>query len=65
MTGAWAEFAAHGDPGWEPLDGSARSGGAVRVWRTAAEGPAGGAASGVRDGFRDLWRTAGLPLLAP
>ncbi|SNB78174.1 carboxylesterase family protein [Streptomyces sp. PgraA7] len=65
MTGAWAEFAAHGDPGWEPLGESARSGDAVRVWRTAAEGPAGGAASGVRDGFRDLWRTAGLPLLAP
>lgn len=65
MTGAWAEFAAHGDPGWEPLGESVRSGDAVRVWRTAAEGPAGGAASGVRDGFRDLWRTAGLPLLAP
>ncbi|MFI0876929.1 carboxylesterase/lipase family protein [Streptomyces parvus] len=65
MTGAWAEFAAHGDPGWEPLDGSAGSGAAVRVWRTAAEGPAGGAVSGEQDGFRDLWRTAGLPLLAP
>ncbi|MBK3557524.1 carboxylesterase family protein [Streptomyces sp. MBT56] len=77
MIGAWAAFAGHGDPGWEPLDGSAGSGAAVvRVWRTAAEesadavrraaeGPAGSASPGVRDGFRDLWRTAGLPLLAP
>ncbi|MGW1295698.1 carboxylesterase/lipase family protein [Streptomyces sp. NPDC002533] len=64
MTGAWAGFAAQGDPGWEPLDGPAGSGATVRVWRTAAEGPAGGA-SGSQDGFRDLWRTAGLPLLAP
>ncbi|ESU50794.1 carboxylesterase [Streptomyces sp. HCCB10043] len=64
MTGAWAEFAAHGGPGWEPLDGSAGRGEAVRVWRTVAEGPAGDA-SGAQDGFRDLWRTAGLPLLAP
>ncbi|MGW4627298.1 carboxylesterase/lipase family protein [Streptomyces rubiginosohelvolus] len=65
MTGAWAAFAAHGDPGWEPLDGPAESGAAaVRVWRTAAEGPAGGA-SAAQNGFRDLWRTAGLPLLAP
>ncbi|OCC13916.1 carboxylesterase/lipase family protein [Streptomyces sp. PTY087I2] len=79
MTGAWAGFAAQGDPGWEPLDGPAGSGATVRVWRTAAEeGPDGEAAerrraaagpagdvSGARDGFRDLWRTAGLPLLAP
>lgn len=75
MTGAWAAFAGHGDPGWEPLDGSAGSGAAaVRVWRTAeesadavrraAEGPAGDA-SAAQSGFRDLWRTAGLPLLAP
>ncbi len=64
MTGAWAAFAAQGDPGWEPLDGPAGSGAAVRVWRTEAEGPAGGT-SGAQDGFRDLWRTAGLPLLAP
>ncbi|UIZ16787.1 carboxylesterase/lipase family protein [Streptomyces sp. R527F] len=84
MTGAWAAFAAQGDPGWEPLDGSAGSGAAVRVWRTAAEestdvaagadadavrraavGPAGSVSPGARDGFRDLWRTADLPLLAP
>ncbi|MGW0641705.1 carboxylesterase/lipase family protein [Streptomyces badius] len=75
MTAAWAGFAAHGDPGWEPIDGSAGIGAAVRAWRTAAEeaadaarraasGPAGNV-PGARDGFRDLWRTAGLPLLAP
>lgn len=76
MTGAWAGFAAQGDPGWDPLDGPAGSGAAVRVWRTAAEeetdaarraaaGPAGNPPPGPQDGFRDLWRTAGLPLLAP
>lgn len=59
MTRAWAGFAAHGDPGWAPLDGPAGSGATVRVWRTTAEGP------GVEHGFRDLWRTAGLPLLEP
>ncbi|MFI7288491.1 carboxylesterase/lipase family protein [Streptomyces anulatus] len=59
MTRAWAGFAAHGDPGWAPLDGPAGSGATVRVWRTAAEEP------GAEHGFRDLWRTAGLPLQAP
>ncbi|MFI1931494.1 carboxylesterase/lipase family protein [Streptomyces sp. NPDC020330] len=61
MTRAWAGFAAHGDPGWAPLDGPAGSGATVRDWRTAAEEPAGAAGHG----FRDLWRTAGLPSLAP
>ncbi|WP_103534719.1 carboxylesterase/lipase family protein [Streptomyces sp. SM11] len=84
MTRAWAEFAAHGDPGWDPLDGPAGSGATVRGWRTAqeeadADRHPGGTpaesvlgADGVRvaeygaaGGFRDLWRTAGLPLLAP
>nr|WP_239144205.1 carboxylesterase family protein [Streptomyces sp. SID14515] len=113
MTRAWADFAAHGDPGWDPLDGLAGSGAAVRVWRTTEEeadaarqrararaaesargadrergaepgpghrhgvehghGPGPGHRIGVehghgRDaegGFRDLWRAAGLPLLAP
>ncbi|MFD4015361.1 carboxylesterase/lipase family protein [Streptomyces sindenensis] len=80
MAAAWAGFAAQGDPGWDPLDGPAGSGAAVRVWRTAAEegeeqaagaarraaaGPAGNPQPGAQDGFRDLWRTAGLPLLAP
>ncbi|UPT46111.1 carboxylesterase family protein [Streptomyces sp. WAC00303] len=81
MARAWAEFATHGEPGWAPLDGPAGSGTTVRVWRTEAEEEAdaarrpGGAwrADGVRrmeddraeHGFRDLWRTAGLPLLAP
>ncbi|WGP13970.1 carboxylesterase family protein [Streptomyces sp. SH5] len=80
MAAAWAGFAAQGDPGWDPLDGPAGSGAAVRVWRTAAEegeeeaagaarraaaGPAGNPPPGAQDGFRDLWRTAGLPLLAP
>lgn len=80
MTRAWAGFAAQGDPGWDPLDGPAGSGATVRVWRTAAEesaeeeadaarraaaGPAGNAPPGAQDGIRDLWRTAGLPLLAP
>ncbi|MFB8215493.1 carboxylesterase/lipase family protein [Streptomyces anulatus] len=82
MARAWAGFAAHGDPGWAPLDGPAGGGETVRVWRTEEEEAAdaarrpGGArrADGVRrveddrgaeHGFRDLWRTAGLPLLAP
>ncbi|MFI1223666.1 MULTISPECIES: carboxylesterase/lipase family protein [unclassified Streptomyces] len=73
MTDAWAGFAAHGDPGWAPLDAPAGSGATVRVWRTAVEeeaarGTAGGPAErahGARDGFRDLWRVTGLPLLAP
>ncbi|MFI7235563.1 carboxylesterase/lipase family protein [Streptomyces cyaneofuscatus] len=58
MTGAWAAFAAQGDPGWAPLGGGGE-GSAVRVWRTNGEE--------VRetDAFRDLWRAAGLPLLAP
>ncbi|MEU6957417.1 carboxylesterase family protein [Streptomyces sp. NPDC045714] len=59
MTGAWAGFAARGEPGWAPLDGTAGSGATSRVWRTAAEEP------GAEQGFRDLWRTAGLPLLEP
>lgn len=67
MTRAWADFAAHGDPGWDALDGLAGSGAAVRVWRTAEErqGTERGHGLGAADGFRDLWRTAGLPLLAP
>ncbi|NEB88804.1 carboxylesterase family protein, partial [Streptomyces anulatus] len=82
MARAWAGFAAHGEPGWAPLDGPAGGGETVRVWRTEEEEAAdaarrpGGArrADGVRrveddrgaeHGFRDLWRTAGLPLLAP
>ncbi|MFG3409153.1 carboxylesterase/lipase family protein [Streptomyces sp. NPDC048142] len=90
MTRAWAEFAAHGDPGWSALDGPAGNGAAVRVWRTAEEeadadaarhpggaraegvrgaehghGPEDGLGRGPEGGFRDLWRTAGLPLLAP
>lgn len=85
MTRAWAGFATHGDPGWDPLGGPAGSQAAVRVWRTAEEEAAdearhpGGApaesvlgadgareaAHGAESGFRDLWRTAGLPLLAP
>ncbi|MFJ6609003.1 carboxylesterase/lipase family protein [Streptomyces sp. NPDC091289] len=62
MTRAWAGFAAHGDPGWDPLDGPAGSGAPVRIWRTADED---GPGRDAEDGFRDLWRTAGLPLLAP
>ncbi|CAM5306261.1 hypothetical protein SMICM304S_05970 [Streptomyces microflavus] len=45
MAGAWAAFAAHGEPGWAPLGGGAggavggggAEGAAVRVWRTAGE----------------------------
>lgn len=59
MARAWAEFATHGEPGWAPLDGPAGNGATVRVWRTEAE------EHGAEHGFRDLWRTAGLPLLAP
>ncbi|MFJ6440661.1 carboxylesterase/lipase family protein [Streptomyces sp. NPDC091649] len=74
MTRAWARFAAQGDPGWDHLGAPAASGATVRVWRTAEEEAdaarrpgdvwaEGG--RGAEDGFRDLWRTAGLPLLAP
>ncbi|MFE2978459.1 carboxylesterase/lipase family protein [Streptomyces sp. NPDC059258] len=80
MAGAWAGFAAHGEPGWAPIDGPggpggpAGSGATVQVWRTAEEeadaarqqaGAQAGRVHGTEDGFRDLWRTAGLPLLAP
>ncbi|MFE9016239.1 carboxylesterase/lipase family protein [Streptomyces cyaneofuscatus] len=58
MTGAWAAFAAHGDPGWAPLDGGGE-GSAVRVWRTAGE------EARETGAFRDPWEAAGLPLLAP
>ncbi|MFI8195258.1 carboxylesterase/lipase family protein [Streptomyces sp. NPDC085942] len=83
MAGAWAAFAAHGDPGWAPLTGPsepAGSGAAVRIWRTAEEGAEAATGTGATrhregaradgeprsgDGLRALWRTAGLPLLAP
>jgi len=58
MTGAWAAFAAHGDPGWAPLDGGGE-GSAVRVWCTAGE------EARETGAFRDPWEAAGLPLLAP
>lgn len=58
MAGAWAAFAAHGDPGWAPLDGGGE-GTAVRVWRTSGE------EARETDAFRDLWDAAGLSLLAP
>ncbi|MET7871203.1 carboxylesterase/lipase family protein [Streptomyces cyaneofuscatus] len=58
MAGAWAAFAAHGDPGWAPLDGGGE-GAAVRVWRTRGE------EARETDAFRDLWDAAGLSLLAP
>ncbi|MCX4966188.1 carboxylesterase family protein [Streptomyces sp. NBC_00654] len=57
MLGAWAGFAAHGDPGWPRFAAPSR---AVRIWRTAGEEDA--APGG---GFRELWSEAGLPLLAP
>ncbi|MFJ9624834.1 carboxylesterase/lipase family protein [Streptomyces sp. NPDC101181] len=67
MTRAWASFAAHGDPGWDPLTPDTGAGAAVRVWRTAGEtgGVPRGGDPGRGDGFRDLWRAAGLPLLPP
>lgn len=58
MAGAWAAFAAHGDPGWAPLDGGGE-GTAVRLWRTRGE------EARETDAFRDLWDAAGLSLLAP
>ncbi|WP_345983731.1 carboxylesterase family protein [Streptomyces sp. DSS69] len=58
MAGAWAGFAAHGDPGWAPLGGGGE-GSAVRVWRAAGE------EARETDAFRGLWDAAGLPLLAP
>ncbi|MER5550568.1 carboxylesterase family protein [Streptomyces sp. NPDC002793] len=56
MTGAWAEFAATGDPGWPPLTAT---GGPVRIWDTLPN------PVGRWDAFRAPWRAAGLPLLTP
>ncbi|PCG85205.1 carboxylesterase [Streptomyces sp. WZ.A104] len=74
MMRAWSSFATHGDPGWDPLatggeldayaNAGVGAGAAVQVWRTAEEGEAGSSGT-AGDGFRDLWRAAGLPLLAP
>ncbi|MGP3634249.1 carboxylesterase/lipase family protein [Streptomyces sp. 24-1644] len=57
MMRAWADFAATGDPGW-PRTGAPA--GAVMVW-----GAGEGASEAPADAFRELWRTAGYPLLAP
>ncbi|RPK54997.1 Carboxylesterase [Streptomyces sp. ADI96-02] len=71
MMDAWTGFAAHGDPGWDPLDPGASdarpdAGAAVRVWRTAEEEEEAARQGGSRaGGFRDLWRASGLPLLTP
>ena len=48
LVGAWARFAATGDPGWPTYDGTGT--GALRVWGApAAAGPP-----------RELWREVGL-----
>ncbi|MFC9247452.1 carboxylesterase/lipase family protein [Streptomyces sp. NPDC057136] len=57
MMRAWADFAATGDPGW-PRTGAAT--GAVMVWDTEE-----GVGQTPVVAFRELWRTAGFPLLAP
>ncbi|QNE73596.1 carboxylesterase family protein [Streptomyces finlayi] len=57
MMRSWADFAATGDPGWARTGASA---GAVMVWGAEAD-----AAGTPVDAFRELWRTAGYPLLAP
>ncbi|WP_228973114.1 carboxylesterase/lipase family protein [Streptomyces sp. DH12] len=57
MVRAWADFAATGDPGWAPVDGSPAR---ARVWTTddtpADEGPV---------TLRDLWAGVDFPLLRP
>ncbi len=58
MAQAWADFAATGDPGWQPI-GSV-TGDAVRIWDTSPESGGSG-----WDDFREPWRAAGLPLRAP
>lgn len=58
MAQAWADFAATGDPGWQPV-GSV-TGDAVRIWDTSPESGGSG-----WDDFREPWRAAGLPLRAP
>ncbi|MEU3750133.1 MULTISPECIES: carboxylesterase/lipase family protein [Streptomyces] len=57
MVGAWAGFAATGEPGWPLFDGST---GRAEVWRTddtdEGDGPA---------PLRTLWAGADFPLLRP
>ena len=55
--GAWADFAAGGEPGWPAIGGSA---GAVRIWNTS-----GADTTGAEAALRAGWRVAGLPLLEP
>ncbi|MGW8888728.1 carboxylesterase/lipase family protein [Streptomyces sp. NPDC055749] len=57
MMRSWAEFATTGDPGWPPIGATT---GAVMVW-----GAEEGGSETPGEAFRELWRTAGYPLLAP
>lgn len=63
MAGAWAGFAATGEPGWEPLG---TSGGPVRTWETTdttrAPAPGHWSDSGT---VRALWRSFGYRPLRP
>ncbi|MCI3221372.1 carboxylesterase/lipase family protein [Streptomyces sp. NP-1717] len=61
MVRAWADFAATGDPGWQPLD---PDGGPehVRIWGSGA-GEAGD--GGLHGDFRAAWRTADYARVHP
>ncbi|KUH38749.1 MULTISPECIES: carboxylesterase/lipase family protein [Streptomyces] len=57
MVRAWADFAATGEPGWPPADGSPAH---AHVWTTD-----GTPADEVPTGVRDLWARVDFPLLRP
>ncbi|ROQ35657.1 para-nitrobenzyl esterase [Streptomyces sp. PanSC19] len=57
MVGAWAGFAADGDPGWPPYDPAA---GQTKVWRTDEDDE-----HEVPAAPRELWARAEFPLLRP
>ncbi|GGP96265.1 carboxylesterase/lipase family protein [Streptomyces roseolilacinus] len=58
MVRAWADFAATGDPGWPPLDGSS---GPVRTWDTG-DSPTDGRPP---TADRALWAGVDFPVLRP
>ncbi|GGK18763.1 carboxylic ester hydrolase [Streptomyces camponoticapitis] len=66
MIRAWADFAATGDPGWQPLDAAGEAE-TVRIWAT---GVTGGGASPDGDGdrhdaFRAAWRAVDYAVVHP
>ncbi|MFE2010536.1 carboxylesterase/lipase family protein [Streptomyces sp. NPDC059491] len=61
MVRAWADFAAHGTPGWSPVRGTPAR---AHRWSTGEE-PGDGPAGPGPDTLRALWAEAEFPLLRP